>query len=79
MPRYRTGASPDNPKEAPVTSITPEFGRVLLAMARMAEGIAKAARLLAASEEDEAGDALLSIGPAVEEEGLPHPTPEGGG
>ena len=43
-----------------MTSITPEFGRVLLAMARMAEGIAKAARLLAASEEDEAGDALLT-------------------
>ena len=69
MPRYRTGASPDNPKEAPVTSITPEFRRVLLAMARMAEGIAKAARLLAASEEDEAGDALLSKARGFDDEG----------
>ena len=63
-----------------MTSITPQFRRILRAMAILAEGLAECARLLAASEEDKAGDALLSIGPAVEEEGLPHvPTPEGGG
>ena len=54
-----------------MTSITPQFRRALLAMARMAEGLADCARLLAASEEDEAGDALLSIGPAVKAEGVP--------
>ena len=43
-----------------MTSITPQFRRTLLAMALMAECIAKCARLLAASEEDEAGDELIS-------------------
>ena len=43
-----------------MTSITPQFRRVLLAMARMGEGIAECARLLAGGEETEAGDALLS-------------------
>ena len=43
-----------------MTSITPQFRRALLAMARMAEGIAECARLLAASEDTKAGDALLS-------------------
>ena len=62
-----------------MTSITPRFRRVLRAMAILAEGIAECARLLAGGEEDEAGDALLSIGPAVKEEGLPNsPTLEGG-
>ncbi len=52
-----------------MTSITPQFRRVLLAMARMAEGIAKAARLLAASEDTEAGDALLSVTRRLDREG----------
>ena len=52
-----------------MTSITPQFRRTLLAMARMAEGIAGAARLLAANEDTEAGDALLSITRELEEKG----------
>ena len=41
--------------------MTPQFRRALLAMARMAEGIAEAARLLAASEDTEAEDTLLAV------------------
>ena len=52
-----------------MTSITPQFRRALLAMARMAEGIAECARLLAASEEDEAGEALISRARGFDDEG----------
>ena len=43
------------------TTSTPQFERVLLAMARMAEGIAEAARLLAASEDTEAEGSLMAV------------------
>ena len=52
-----------------MTSITPQFRRALLAMACMAEGVAECARLLAASEENEAGDALISKARAFDDEG----------
>ncbi len=52
-----------------MTDMTREFKRALLAMACMAEGIAKCARLLAASEEDEAGDALISKARGFDDEG----------
>ena len=48
---------------------TPQFRRVLLAMAAMAEGIAKAARLLAAGQDAEAGEPLLSIRHELDEKG----------
>ena len=52
-----------------MTSTTPQFRRALLAMARMAEGIAEAARLLATSEDTEAGNALLSVTRGSNDEG----------
>ncbi len=51
-----------------MTSMTPQFRRTLLAMARMAEGVAEAARLLAAGQDAEAEDALLSTCKSVRHE-----------
>lgn len=51
-----------------MTSIDPRVRRVRLAIARMKEGVAEARRFLAAGQEDEAEEALLSMFKSVRRE-----------